>query len=404
MLSSKPSSTGISGTEASPSLLQGPPSAQNQMIHKGRDPHDTSCRCYERKREGSGDHRQVEGRICEHYQESETGVLNLGESLEAVKGMDIARIAPHLPTDDSLHRQILELQDHLQRVEAEKMEFINQGNHQEMDWFTVYSASTVERLAAEQKIQTLQENLHQAAVEHSQTRQQLEVKLQEQRQEKSRLDSERKQLVGRLATQEKQIAGLHKELNKEKTLHSDIKQHFEGKIRTLEDNLRKADARHSQTNQLLSLRSAELRSAEVFLNKADSFAREDLVTMLEKLNSQIFNAAAFMAESLNFDHPTGDPEIHSWLKGTIGPRMFSILATHSPQEDPLLLQLTLQHYMTTWCASSLASFSPHTKQNDFLREIYAKIRALGEYIFDTSKGGYLKVIQGTKVLPEDGAQ
>jgi len=97
-----------------------------------------------------------------------------------------------------------------------------------------------------------------------------------------------------------------------------------------------------------------------------------------RLNSQIFNGAAFMADSLIFDHPKVDPEIHSWLKGTIGSRMFSILGTHSPQESPHLLQLTLQHFMTTWCASILSSFSPHTKENDFLREIYAKIRASGD--------------------------
>ena len=257
---------------------------------------------------------------------------------------------------------------------------------------------SVERLAAQQKIQILEEKLHQsAAAEHSQTR-------QEQRQEKARLDSERKQLVGRLATQDKQIAALQRELNKEQTLHSDSKQHFEGKIRTLEDNLRKADARHSQTNQLLNLRSAELRSAEVFLNKADSFPREDLVTMLGKLNSQILNTAAYMAESLIFDHPRVDPEVLSWFKGTIGPRMFSTLATHSPPGDPLFLQLTLQHYMTMWCASALSSFSPHTNTNDFLREIYAKIQALGACISDTRRGNYLKVIQGTKVLPDDGVQ
>ena len=224
-------------------------------------------------------------------------------------------------------------------------------------------------------IQTLEEKLHQAlaAAEQSQTK----------RQEKSRLDSERKQIVGRL---EKQIDGLQGELNKEKTSHSDAKQYFEGKIRTLEDNLRKADARHSQTNQLLSLRSAELSSAEVFLNKADFFAREDLVTMLEKLNEQIFNAAAFMVDSLNFDNPIVDAEILSWSERIIGPHMFSILVAHSSQGDRYLLQLTLQHYMTMRCASTLSSFSHLTKQNDFLREIYAKIQALGECISDTRRG------------------
>lgn len=96
MLSSKPSLTGIGGAGAAQNLVKGPPpSGQSQ--------------------------------------ESETGSLRLGESVEAVRGMDAVRIAPQPPTDDTLHCQILELQVHLQKAEAEKVEFIKQGKHQEMD-------------------------------------------------------------------------------------------------------------------------------------------------------------------------------------------------------------------------------------------------------------------------------
>ena len=133
---------GISGTKAASSSPKGPPgSAQNHMIHKGQDHHCTSCRCNERKREGSGDHRRESGHNGDHYEGSEPRHLNLGESMGAVKGRDVAGIAPQQPTNDSLHRQISDLQVHLQKVEAEKARLIKQGNHQEMDWFTVYSAS-----------------------------------------------------------------------------------------------------------------------------------------------------------------------------------------------------------------------------------------------------------------------
>jgi len=71
---------------------------------------------------------------------------------------------------------------------------------------------------------------------------------------------------------------------------------------------------------------------------------------------------------------------------------------YSPQEDPLLLQLALQHNTITWC-TSIVSLSPYTKENDFLREIYAKTQAPGKCISDTRRGGYLKVI--IKVLLDD---
>jgi len=71
---------------------------------------------------------------------------------------------------------------------------------------------------------------------------------------------------------------------------------------------------------------------------------------------------------------------------------------YSAQEDPLLLQLAPQHNMIIWCTSIL-SLSPYTKENDFLREIYAKTQASGKCISDTRRGDYLKVI--TKVLLDD---
>ena len=122
---------GISGKEATPRLpKESPSSAQNQMILEGCDHHDTSGRCNEEKAEGAGDHRQESGNICERHQESATGSLNLGEPVEVVQAIDAARIAPQPPTENSLHRQIVELQLHLQKAEVEKVELIKQGDHQ----------------------------------------------------------------------------------------------------------------------------------------------------------------------------------------------------------------------------------------------------------------------------------
>jgi len=116
------------------------------------------------KGERSGDYRRESRLNIEYYEESETGNLNLWESLEAIRGS----IAPQPPTNDSnLHRQILEFQVHLQKIEAEKAELIKEGNHQDMDWVTPCSAVVGREARGATETHILQENLHQAAAEHS---------------------------------------------------------------------------------------------------------------------------------------------------------------------------------------------------------------------------------------------
>ena len=72
-------------------------------------------------------------------------------------------------------------------------------------------------------------------------------------------------------------------------------------ISALREKLHWAEAKNSQTTQLLDVQTAELKGAQVFLMKADSFAGTDLIKMVESLNTKMFQGVALMPEGLEFN-------------------------------------------------------------------------------------------------------
>ena len=157
-------------------------------------------------------------------------------------------------------------------------------------------------------------------------------------------------------------------------------------INALREQLRRAEANNSQTTQLLDVRTAELKGAQVFLTKADSFAGADLIKMVESLNSEMFQGAAFMSEGLESDEVAGrnarvDAQTTERAKTLLGSVMFSQLLAKPPTVDPLPLQLALQSIMILRCTQIIQSLCPmeYGDHNDFLRKIYAGIQASGKH-------------------------
>ncbi|KIK01074.1 hypothetical protein K443DRAFT_581866 [Laccaria amethystina LaAM-08-1] len=156
-------------------------------------------------------------------------------------------------------------------------------------------------------------------------------------------------------------------------------------ISTLREQLHRAEANNSQTTQLLDVRTAELKGAQVFLTKADSFAGADLIKMVESLNSEMFQGAASMSEGLEFDEVAArnarlNGQAMERAKLLLGSVMFSQLLAKPPTVDPLPLQLALQSIMILRCIQIIQSLCPmeYRDQNDFLKKIYAGIQASEE--------------------------
>lgn len=286
----------------------------------------------------------------QHRESNHAVALRSGRAKEAVRSNLNIKEAPAQPSqpfnEDGWRRQCVELQARLQRAEEEKKNIANQA---QID---------TDRLSSQ--IRSLKE---------------------ENRSRKDTLRREADRLAQTKLRLENEIKNLAEDLDRERRVRSDMERQLERKLETiviLKDELKKSEAQYSEINNLLKATAKELRSAEVFLNNAEWFSRDELVNMVGSLSSQILDAASFMAE-LRFDRPSGDLTVGNvWLEDMIGKLMLSLLVAKPPQEDMLPLQLALQHCMILQCKRSLTSFCSSGEHNSFLADLLNKIRSSGE--------------------------
>jgi len=140
---------------------------------------------------------------------------------------------------------------------------------------------------------------------------------------------------------------------------------------------------------LLEQRTTELKGAEAFLTKTDTFSNADVIKMMEELNSEVFQTAALMSEGFKIDEKIVDDEakehdsdeMQDALARTeeiLGPRMTEMLRNAQHHEDPVLVQLGFQSALAAyvhWIISSWCFESP--EDENMLTEIYARVRESG---------------------------
>ncbi|KAF8161587.1 hypothetical protein B0H34DRAFT_701643 [Crassisporium funariophilum] len=166
----------------------------------------------------------------------------------------------------------------------------------------------------------------------------------------------------------------------------ELKRRQEEELRILKDRLRGADEKHGQVAKLLDVRTADLKGAQTFLTTADLYSGAEIVTMVESLNAEIFQAAAFLAELLEDASVMATAEeqgnalqkyqtrMRDQTRHQIGSELFDHLATKSARvrEDPLPLQLAIQTFICGWCTFMTRSFYPG-KSGEDLQRIYKHI-------------------------------
>src|ERR1700722_3888066 len=140
-----------------------------------------------------------------------------------------------------------------------------------------------------------------------------------------------------------------------------------------------------QTLELLKTRTAELQGAQAFLTKADSLSCEDVRTMVQGLNTEVFQTAAFMADSFVFQRKEegGEEsaemmEAFAQVNGIIGERMTHLLRSLEHNDDPMLIQIAFQIAMlgtSEWAIGSWYFEAPEI--DNFLQRLYRKVQEGG---------------------------
>jgi hypothetical protein len=185
-----------------------------------------------------------------------------------------------------------------------------------------------------------------------------------------------------------QIGGLNEQLGQVQGQANGLKEQLarrEGEMQIVTNELTQIKIQHSQTIALLDTRTAELKGAQAFLTKADSTSGADVVRMVEGLNAEIHQTAAFMADHFVFDERQGmTDEVKEGcerLSELLGPKIVDVLGSTEHANDPMLIQLACQAVATAHCRWIILSwdFEDHNYDN-FLRHIYITVQRAGESI------------------------
>lgn len=116
---------------------------------------------------------------------------------------------------------------------------------------------------------------------------------------------------------------------------------------TATNQLKAMSVQKAQLHTLLNDRTFELKGAQSFLTTADAFSGADVISVLQKLNAEVLQSAAYMAESMvdTFSFESGgvrNENAYAVVTGLFGQSLAHYLATKKHKYDPLLIQITFQ--------------------------------------------------------------
>ncbi|KAG8220565.1 hypothetical protein J3R82DRAFT_3298 [Butyriboletus roseoflavus] len=195
----------------------------------------------------------------------------------------------------------------------------------------------------------------------------------------------------KLDTSLREIEALRRELSNakdSKRTTAELKQRLEIQNKELNSAREESSALKKEFNQLLTLledRTSELKGAQSFLTTADAFSGAEVTSTLQRLNAEVLQSTAFMAESMVelFLHDTTtqvsktDEQLAACKRasGTIGGVIVHFLGTKKHRDDPILIQIAFQAYLTyhlRWiaCAWIIGGDEGH---NRFIDAIYQSV-------------------------------
>ncbi|KAK0448955.1 uncharacterized protein EV420DRAFT_1483364 [Desarmillaria tabescens] len=167
-----------------------------------------------------------------------------------------------------------------------------------------------------------------------------------------RLLQEKRNLVAALSHTQTEVSALQRQME-------DLQRELHG----ARNALAREQAHREEDRHLLETRAEELRSARTFLTKDDTYSHADIKTMVDSLNSEIMQLAAFMSDSLRFsDTPLdlSDQDTCNAInraKFSLGDRMVALQAT-----------------MARICESMIQRWHQETKIHDMFVHLYSNIK------------------------------
>jgi len=289
--------------------------------------------------------------------------------------------------EDEIKLQLEELRNQLEESEKEKQSLEEQFRQQH---------SVVELLKEESKrvvacmeieIKTLSEELHQA----TEVRTQLETERYHDAGLREELEAAKGQidtLVPETESLKEQVRRLH-ELNE---LDGELREQsgcLKKEIQLLKDESRRLTTQHSQALATLGVHTLERGDTYAFVTKPDLVSDLEVVKMLQELNTEIFETAAYMADSFTYGRKAAmadevrkaDTRAIRMLGSTMALNLVSV----RHDEDPLIIQIACQACMVECCRRIISSWGfDGSDVEDVLPDLYNKIRDAETHAMEVS--------------------
>jgi len=147
-------------------------------------------------------------------------------------------------------------------------------------------------------------------------------------------------------------------------------------------------ADHIAALELLETRTLELKLAQAFLPQTDILSDADVIGIVNSLNSEILQTAAFIAEVFTFDkrsEVSGEDsddmkEAASHASEVLGQRMVDLLRLTNHRDGTLLVRIAIQACINAFSQWIIESWYFGTPQEELLlAEIYQSVQHAGEY-------------------------
>lgn len=308
--------------------------------------------------------------------------LRLQSDLERVKGeLDATRVVHK----EEVERLKMNSQEHAQRLEyltadcdriRKERESVRGKLNAEIERLKVTNAKEAE--LTKKALEGVNRDRTQAYAELSKARKSLDL------------------YAAKLDNSVHEIGALRSELTNQKDWHR--------RATELEDYLKVQDkelgtARHESSTlkkefrkleTLLDDRTSELKGAQSFLTTADAFSGAEVTSTLQRLNAEVLQSTAFMAESMveqffievASQASKADEQLAACRRASaaIGDAIVHFLGTKKHKDDPILIQIAFQACLTyhlRWiaCAWIIGGDEDH---NRFINAIYQSVHEKGQ--------------------------
>ena len=374
-----------------------------QLDAEKREHHAESHRLEERLREVESDMRHVQQQLEDAHRQNREGedikaqltmALQRNRELEEYKGRigdEIAilkdtlrdHMATTQQTEDERGRQREELQGKLRALEQERDQITKRLEeiltlHQELK-------ERCKRLVDEhEEKEQLLRGLKETHIKATNRLRVTRTDLEEAEALNDALQKQSRYQANELQAKDKKIRSLEASLAEMAKLQDQRQsESADRRIRMLEDQMRR------QTSELNAVKN-QTRSAASYRAGPIRESQSGVIGLVDTLNTEIFQAAAFMADSLEYkskESMTGIDvkEAIERAGRTMGKPMVLVLRSRLTQNevefDPLPIQIALQACMVTCCVKIMASWYPgHWEYADFLATIYSRIQGSGASI------------------------